>query len=128
MWCRNDRTSENLSACLPIRGSSSHSSIPGTQVFAGRNSPRNSAGASGFMSSVSMVDSPPWRNTKISETSFVASAARSSSGSPRAEPNRAAVPTRRASRRVTPSQKGSMRNLNQPEAEFRQDNRMDEIV
>ena len=45
-------------------------SRPGILVFAGLNSPRNSAGASGFRSNVSRWLCPPCRKMKISDTSF----------------------------------------------------------
>ena len=54
-----------------MRGSWSPIWMPVTLVALGRNSPRNSAGASGFRSQVSMVLRPPCRNRKISETSRV---------------------------------------------------------
>src|SRR5262245_6868845 len=90
-------------------GRCSHTWTPGTLVAIGPNSPRNSTGASGFRSNVSIVLRPPCRNTKISDTSFVPGdftrSAASMSGRPTPRPNRLAVPTRRKSRRVRPSQK-----------------------
>jgi hypothetical protein len=44
------RTTANLSEIFAWSGSNSLSSIPATLVRIGRNSPRISAGASGFMS------------------------------------------------------------------------------
>ena len=45
-----ERTSVKRSATLACRGKSSQISMPGTLVRMGRKSPRNSDGASGFMS------------------------------------------------------------------------------
>ena len=87
--------------------------MPGMFVSIGWNGPRNSAGASGFRSHVSMVLRPPFRNRMISDTSrfadFVSSSARacraSKSASDNPDPNSPATPTRRRSRRARPSQK-----------------------
>ena len=97
---------ENLSWCCASIGSGSQTRTPGTLVSMAPNSPRISAGASGLGSKLSMWLMPPWSQIRMHETSGpVASAearARRNSGSP--SPNAASDPTRKASRRVTPSQ------------------------
>ena len=47
------------SIIVACRGRCSQISMPGTFVAIGRNSPRTSAGAAGFMSQLSMCDGPP---------------------------------------------------------------------
>ena len=84
--------------------------MPGTCEATGRNSPRYSAGASGFMSYMSMWLGPPPRQTMM--TDLLARRAgcpaeawqRSSSGNVRAPA--ASPPTRRKLRRDRPSQNG----------------------
>ena len=57
-----ERISAILSICRAVRGRCSPIWTPGTLVATGLNSPRNSAGASGLRSQVSIVLSPPCRN------------------------------------------------------------------
>ena len=59
------RTTANLSAMAAWCGSSSQSSMPGTLVLIGWNSPRHSRGASGFMSYMSSWLGPPPREIMI---------------------------------------------------------------
>ena len=59
-----------LSAIFACRGNSSQTSMPGTLVLIGMNSPRYSLGASGFMSYISMCGGPPGSQTKITEVSL----------------------------------------------------------
>ena len=68
-WCRL-RMIAILSITRACRGNSSQSSMPGTLVAIGLNSPRNSLGASGFRSYVSMCDGPPPRKTWITAVSL----------------------------------------------------------
>ncbi len=51
----------NLSIIVAIRGKCSQIWMPGTFVSIGLNSPRNSVGASGFRSHMSMCGGPPGR-------------------------------------------------------------------
>ena len=81
----------------------------GTLVAIGLNSPRYSAGASGFRSHVSMWLGPPPFQIRMTEVSFAARreppgrpAARSTSASVR--PARPSKPALRKLRRLTPSQ------------------------
>src|SRR6266545_521828 len=85
--------------------------MPGTLVAMGRNSPRNSAGASGLRSKVSMVLRPPCRKRKMSDRSLVArpwveawACSCSRSGSVTPMPKMPAAPMRKKSRRCRPSQ------------------------
>jgi hypothetical protein len=55
------RTIANLSAIFAWSGNSSQTSMPGTFVLIGLNSPRYSAGAAGLRSYMSMCDGPPLR-------------------------------------------------------------------
>ena len=59
----------NLSAHFACSGSSSPTSMPGTFVRIGRNSPRYSLGASGFRSYISMCGGPPGSQRKITDRS-----------------------------------------------------------
>jgi hypothetical protein len=52
-------------ACAARCGKCSQSVMPGALVAAGMNGPRYSAGASGFMSQVSMCNAPPLSQTMI---------------------------------------------------------------
>ena len=56
-----ERTQASLSHILACSGMCSQISTPGTFVWMGLNSPRNSAGASGLRSYMSMCDGPPGR-------------------------------------------------------------------
>ena len=62
-----DRSRQTLSIARASRGRCSQSWMPGTGVAIGRNSPRISAGASGFMSQRSMWLGPPKRKKKTHE-------------------------------------------------------------
>ncbi len=59
-----------MSAQRASLGRCSLISRPGTFVAIGLNSPRNSLGASGLRSKVSMCDGPPPRFTKIAEVAL----------------------------------------------------------
>src|SRR5439155_18347990 len=91
--------------------SSSLICIPGTLVLIGRNSPRNSEGASGFMSYMSTWLGPPPRQIMITDfrraSEATAPCARSRKRSDSANPPSASPPTRRKLRRDRPSQKRS---------------------
>ena len=95
---------ENLSANLARRGKNSQMSIPGTLVRIGRNSPRYSAGASGFMSNMSRCGGPPLR-WMLMIAFFDAGAAPSARNSPaRESPPMPVAPIRKKARLDTPSQ------------------------
>src|SRR4051812_35300206 len=113
--------SENLSACLAVRGKFSEISIPGTLVLIGLYGPRISTGALGFMSKVSSCDGPPMSISKMQLTSLLAVAprARRLNQSVRLSPRVASAPACRKSRRFSPSQKetgrsASRRNTGSP--------------
>ena len=57
----SERTTDSLSIIFACIGKCSQMSMPGTFVLIGLNSPRNSAGASGLRSYMSMCDGPPGR-------------------------------------------------------------------
>jgi hypothetical protein len=57
----SERTTDSLSNIFACIGMCSQMSMPGTFVLIGLNSPRNSFGASGFRSYMSMCDGPPGR-------------------------------------------------------------------
>ena len=102
-----DRTSTILSAAAASRGMSSQISIPDTLVEIGTNSPRNSLGASGFRSKVSMCVGPPRRKIlMIDRPVALAPALASALSKPGSEsPANPAAPRLKNSRRVLPSQK-----------------------
>src|SRR5262245_12224548 len=61
------RTTASLSATIVCIGINSQMSRPGTLVATGANWPRNSAGASGFMSYLSRWLGPPGRQIRITD-------------------------------------------------------------
>ncbi len=63
----SDRTIENRSARCACRGNSSVNSNPGTFVRMGFQIPRYSAGASGFMSYMSMCPGPPSSQIRMTD-------------------------------------------------------------
>src|SRR5438105_1410439 len=65
-----ERTIAYLSARFARFGSSSEISIPGTLVLIGLNSPRTSAGASGFMSQRSMWLGAPQLKIRMTDFAF----------------------------------------------------------
>ena len=67
VWA-TDRTSDIRFIVSASRGMCSQMLMPGTDVSHGRNSPRIAAGASGFMSHMSIVAGPP-ENTLLVATS-----------------------------------------------------------
>src|SRR5207253_2645566 len=71
LWC-SDRTMENLSVTLACLGYSSVTSKPGTFVLMGFQRPRYSAGASGFMSYMSMWPGPPSNQIRMTDVFLVA--------------------------------------------------------
>src|SRR4051794_11578267 len=89
--------------------------MPGTLVLMGRNSPRNSAGASGFMSYMSRWLGPPPRQIMITDFARACEAtapcALSRRKSGNARPPSANPPTLRKLRREIPSQKRSEASL-----------------
>ena len=103
------RMRQYLSAWRARRGRCSQIWIPGTFVAMGRNSPRNSGGASGFKSNVSSWLGPPKRNTitherarpKLNAAGRAQARGRHSGSS---SPMAASPPTWSISRRVQPSQ------------------------
>jgi hypothetical protein len=81
--------------------------MPGTFVLIGLNSPRNSAGALGFKSYMSIWLGPPACQIRITDRrgvldAFSAARRRSNPGS--VSPPRARLPTFKNVRRLTPSQ------------------------
>src|SRR5688572_20861058 len=96
-----------LSACLASCGRCSQMSMPGTFVLIGLNAPRNSAGASGFMSNVSWCGGPPGSQTKMTAGSFdvrSAACALYDATGPTAADASATEPKRSTSRRLGPGQ------------------------
>ncbi len=65
--CASDRTIAIRSARAANPGKCSHIVMPGTAVEIGLNSPRIPSGASGFMSNESRCESPPVRNTRMTD-------------------------------------------------------------
>ena len=61
----SEPTSASLCPCFAVRGRCSQIASPGAVVATGRNSPRYSAGAAGFMSHRSTCDEPPQRKKRI---------------------------------------------------------------
>src|SRR5262245_14902176 len=95
----------SLSAICAWRGSSSQICMPGVFVAIGLNSPRISAGASGFMSYMSMWLGPPLRRTMMTDLARGAfSSARSRSRSASIIPPRPRLPKRRNLLRERPGQ------------------------
>ena len=81
-----DRTTATCFIRAARRGKCSHTWMPGTVVATGLKGPRYSAGASGFMSHVSMCDAPPESQNKITDLALppVAGEAARLAGKPRA--------------------------------------------
>lgn len=103
MRCSIDRNRHSLSIWAASMGKCSQTWMPGVLVAMGLNSPRISAGASGFMSHRSMWLGPPNRKMKMQERtrrgSPVGVAARSRARSRLLKPNRLKPPARNSSRR-----------------------------
>jgi hypothetical protein len=99
----------SLWVMLATSGRCSQISMPETAVGMGRNSPRISGGASGFMSKLSMCEGPPRIQimmTDLARDGFLPAAAaraRPRSTSVRLRPANDRVPACRTSRRETPS-------------------------
>src|SRR5882762_1896536 len=80
--------------------------MPGTLVLIGLYAPRNSDGASGFMSNVSWCGGPPGNQTKITAGSFEvwSPAFEKEASGPIAADATATEPKRNTSRRLGPGQ------------------------
>ena len=101
------RTRASLSAIRACNGMCSQMSNPGTLVLIGLNSPRNSDGAAGLRSYMSMCEGPPARQIMITERGFkeLPVSARSRSTWGKVKPPSPSAPTFKKSRRFMPSQK-----------------------
>ena len=104
MRCSIERSRQSLSIWAANSGRCSQSWMPGTRVSTGRNSPRISAGASGFMSHRSMWLGPPNRKMKMQafarRSPAPGAAARKAARSRLDSPSRLSPPARSNSRRV----------------------------
>src|SRR6185312_15327401 len=98
---------EYLSASCDSRGRCSQTWMPGTFVAIGLYGPRNSDGASGFISNVSWCGGPPGSQTKMTAGSLAVRSpawAQNEASGPNAADATATDPNRSTSRRLGPGQ------------------------